>query len=354
MKKISIIIFLIALVGLFSCKKDETKAVISSNPVPPVLKLSVDSLVLSKTHADSTMITFHWSTANFGIALVVTYTVQVDKQGDNFKNALSIGTVSVADSFAIVAKDLNNMLLGMEFNSDLNPSAPMALEFRVQASVSAFTNPVNSAVVSKVVTPYFVKIVYPFLFVPGAYNGWNAGDSLTVIYSVKANGIYDGYIYFDSIGTGTNAGYKYTKDPQWATNWGDNGGTGTLVPGGGNIKPTTGPGYYHLTANTSALTHTFLLTTWSIYGSSTGNTDMAMTYDPVTRTLSVTQSLSAGTFVFRANNANTLFYSDPAGTGKLTQGDPSSLAGITVTAAGNYTVTLNFTGAVFRYSLKQN
>ncbi len=198
MKKLSIIIFLIALVGAFSCKKAE-KAEVSSSPIPPVLKLTTDSLALQKSYADS-MITFTWSTANFGIALVTTYTLQVDKKGDNFSNVLPIGSVLSATSLSVLTSVLDNQLLGLEFDPDLNPSAPMALEFRVMASVASSVTPVYSGTVSKGVTPYYVKIVYPFLFVPGAYNGWNAGDSTTVIYSAKSNHIYDGYIFFDSIG----------------------------------------------------------------------------------------------------------------------------------------------------------
>lgn len=349
MKKLSIIIFLIGLVGLFSCKKDETKAVIQS-PAAPVLNVAGgDTIMLKKTNAD-TLITYTWSAASFGLTLVTTYTIQVDKQGNNFKDPLAVGTVTSATSFSLLTSVLNNQLLGMEFNPDLNPSTPMALEFRVMASVSPNANPAYSPVVSKVMTPYYMKIVYPFLFVPGGYNGWNAGDSITVIYSAKSNNIYDGYIFFDSIGTGTNAGYKYSLDPQWTTNWGDNGGTGSLELNGNNIVPSTGPGYYHLTANINTLTHTYLLTTWSIYGTSTGNTDVAMTYDQVARTWSVTQNLSAGLVYFRANNSNTLAYSDPTASGALSPGT----SGITVSAAGNYTVTLNLSGAIFRYKLQKN
>jgi hypothetical protein len=78
-----------------------------------------------------------------------------------------------------------------------------------------------------------------------------------------------------------------------------------------------------------------------------------MVYDSVTNIWSVTQNLSAGTLVFRANNANTLFYSDPTGSGALSQGSTGT-AGIPVATAGNYTVTLNFGNAVFRYNLKMN
>jgi len=299
------------------------------------------------------MITYNWTPANFGVQLVLTYTVQVDKKGDNFQNAVSIGSVNSATSLSVKTSLVNNILLGLEFNPDLNPSTPVPVEFRVQAAYSSSSTPVSSTTIGKVMTPYYVKIVYPLIFVPGAYNGWNAGDSLTVIYSAKSNGIYDGYIFFDSIGTGTSAGYKYSMDPQWNTNYGDNGGTGSLEKNGNNIVPSTGPGYYHLTANLNTLTHTYLLTTWSVYGTASGGTDVAMTYNSTTRTWGVTLNLSAATFVFRANQSNTLFYSDPAGTGALTQG-ANGTAGITVPAAGNYTVTLNFTGAIFRYSLVKN
>jgi hypothetical protein len=351
MKKLSIIIFLIGLVGLFSCKKDETKAVIQS-PSAPVLNVAGgDTIALKKTNAD-TLITYTWSAASFGLTLVTTYTIQMDKQGNNFKDPLAVGTVTSATSFSLLTSALNNKLLGMEFNPDLNPSSPLALEFRVMASVSPNANPAYSPVVSKVMVPYYVKIVYPFLFVPGAYNGWNAGDSITVIYSAKSNNIYDGYIFFDSIGTGTNAGYKYSMDPKWTTNYGDNGADGTLELNGANIIPV-GAGYYHLTADLNTLTHTYLRTTWSVIGDATPggwNTDTDMAYDPIARTWKVTLDLTAANIKFRANHAWDLNYGDTGADGSLDMNGDN----IAVPVAGNYTVTLNLSGAIFRYNLKKN
>jgi hypothetical protein len=295
------------------------------------------------------MITYQWSSANFGISLVVTYTLQVDKKGDNFNNALAIGSVVGSTSLSVLTSVLNNQLLGLEFDPDLNPSTPMALEFRVMASVASSVPAVYSATISKVLTPYYVKIVYPLIFVPGNYQGWNPADSATVIFSAKSNNIYDGYVWM-----GVSAPqYKYCVGNSWTTNYGDNTGNGSLESGGSNIAPSTGPGYYHLHADLNAFTHSYLLTTWSIYGTATGNVDGEMAYDSVANIWSVTQNLSAGTLVFRANNANTLFYSDPTGSGALSQGSTGT-AGIPVATAGNYTVTLNFGNAVFRYNLKMN
>jgi hypothetical protein len=212
MKKLSIIIFLIAMVGLFSCKKAE-KSEVSSNPAPPVLKLTADSLALQKSYAD-TMITYQWSSANFGISLVVTYTLQVDKKGDNFNNPLAIGSAIGSTSLSVLTSVLNNQLLGLEFDPDLNPSAPMALEFRVMATVATSVPAVYSATISKVMTPYYVKIVYPLIFVPGNYQGWNPADSATVIFSANSNNIYDGYVWM-----GVSAPqYKYCVGNSWTTN----------------------------------------------------------------------------------------------------------------------------------------
>ena len=348
MKKLSIIIFLIGLVGLFSCKKYETKAVLQS-PAPPVLNLAAgDTVVLKITDADS-LITFTWSAADFGLQLVTTYNLQMDKQGNDFKDAVSIGTVTSAKSLTILTKDLNNKLLSMEFNPD--QPAPMALEFRVQATVSSNTDPVNSAAVKKVMTPYYVKIIYPLLFVPGNYQGWNPADSTTVVYSVKSNDQYEGYIWMSS----SAPAYKYCVGNSWTTNYGDDGQDGTLDLNSSSdivVSPPV-PGYYHLTANMVAKTHTYLRTEWSVIGDATPggwDTDTDMAYDSIAKTWNVTLNLTAANLKFRANHAWDLNYGDDGANGSL----DFNGANIAVPADGNYTVTLNLSGAIFRYNLKKN
>jgi hypothetical protein len=198
------------------------------------------------------------------------------------------------------------------------------------------------------VIPYYVKIVYPFLFVPGNYQGWNAGDSTTVIYSAKSNNIYDGYAWM-----GVSAPeYKYSEDPKWVTNYGDNGADGTLELNGSNIIPG-GPGYYHLTADLNTLTHTYLKTAWSVIGDATPggwNTDTDMAYDSIARTWSVTLALTTGGIKFRANHSWDLNYGDTGADGSLEPGGDN----IAVPEAGNFTVTLNLSGAIFRYKLQKN
>ena len=348
MKKLSIIIFLIGLVALFSCKKDEDKAILGS-PKAPVLNLVAgDTVVLKITDKDS-LIIYSWSASDFGLVLVTSYNVQVDKQGNDFKDAVSLGIVSNVTSLSILTSDLNNNLLSMEFNPD-QPD-PLALEFRVQATVSSTTAPSNSAAVKKVMTPYYVKIIYPLLFVPGNYQGWNAGDSITAIPSLKSNDKYDGYLWMSS----SALEFKYAVGGNWDLNYGDDGADGILEVNGANIIPGTGPGYYHLKVDISGTikTHIFLKTDWGLIGDATPggwDTDTPMVYDSIAKTWSVTLNLTAAKIKFRANQKWDLNYGDNGADGSLEEGG----ADIAVPADGNYTVTLNLSGAIFRYNLKKN
>jgi starch-binding outer membrane protein SusE/F len=203
--------------------------------------------------------------------------------------------------------------------------------------------------VKKVITPYYVKIIYPCLFVPGNYQGWNPADSSTSIPSVKANTSYEGYLWMSS----SALEYKYAVAGTWDLNYGDDGGTGTLVKNGANIKPGNSPGYYHLKVNLTSLTHSYLKTAWSVIGDATPggwNTDTDMAYDSIAKVWKVTVDLTAAKIKFRANHDWALNYGDTGAIGALVENGDN----IVVPAAGNYTVTLNLSGAIFRYNLKKN
>ena len=181
------------------------------------------------------------------------------------------------------------------------------------------------------------------LFVPGSYQGWNPTDSATIIKPKGAAGNYEGYIWFSE----NNTAFKYTQGPSWNTNWGDNGGNGTLEPDGANIIAGTA-GYYKLNVNLNTLTHTFLRTTWSVVGNSTAggwNTDTDMTWDPVNKVWTVTLNLTSGGIKFRANHAATLVYGDDLNDGSLDENGGT----IWVWTAGNYTITLDL--KIYSYTI---
>jgi len=347
MKKISILILALGLIAMFACKKDETKAQLSASPNASVLTVPGGSQMVLLKSDSAVALTYNWTAADFGQTLVTTYTVEMDLAGHNFSNPIPVVLVSNVLTGSINTYDLNQKVLPYEYDPK-NP-VPVNVEFRVSAIVNANVPALYSAVIAQTITPYYVKIVYPILFVPGNYQGWNPADSNTVVTSLTSNGKYEGYIWF-----GIDAClFKYTQGPSWTTNWGDNAGNGTLQLNGSNIVAGS-RGYYKLDVNLPALTHTFLLTTWTLIGDAASgwSTDIPMAYDTVAKTWSVTLNLSAAGLKFRANGTWDLNYGDDGtNTGKLLLGSANN---ITVPSAGNYTVTMNLSQPIYKYILKKN
>jgi starch-binding outer membrane protein SusE/F len=343
-----ILILLVSVITLFSCKKDETQMVISSNPALPAITNKTDGaiVVFDLAHANDT-ITYEWSLADFGFQAVATYTLQMDKKGNDFASPITLGTTTNAGKLYVITNDLNNKLLAVE----VNPEEPVAMqmEFRVKVSLAPNEAPYYSAILNQTMTPFFIPLVYPFIHVPGSYQGWDVANETTVIYSLKSDNKYEGYLWFGV----DNAEFKYTEGASWDVNWGDNGADGTLEAGGANILAGGLTGYYKLNVNLNDKTHTLLRTDWGLIGSATPggwDSDQNMTYNADTRTMVVTVDLTIGDIKFRANDGWDLNYGDDDANGKLDAGG----ANIAITEAGNYTVTLDLSHAVYKYKLKKN
>jgi len=343
MKKITILITAIGLLSLISCKKDETKTLLSTPTVSVLSAVGTSPVVFQKSDS-ATVITYNWTAAKFGPTVVITYTLEMAKDSTNFANPVSLGTTTNLLTLSVLLWDLNMKLQPLEF--DAKHPVPIHLDYRVKAVINNNVDPVYSPVVQQTITPFYVPVVYPLLFVPGSYQGWNAGDSSTTIASVTSSDKYEGYIWFPT----DAVAFKYDQGGSWTINWGDNGATGTLVPGGANI--IAGPrGYYKLNVDLGTLTHTFLRTAWSLIGDATPggwNTDTDMAYDTIAKVWTVTVDLTANNIKFRANHDWVVNYGDNApADGVLDFGG----ANIPVTAPGNYTVTLDLSHPVYKYQL---
>ena len=345
MKKLTIIILIIGLAGFYSCKKDETKATMKAG-VAAVLNLSPGTITLLKVNQDE-LIVYNWTAADYGVQVVRSYSLQVDRQGNNFKDAVTIGSANSVNTVSVLTSSLNAALLGME--ADPAVPDPLQVEFRVQTVVPVYGKDTTfSNVVAQTITPYYVLVTYPLLGVPGSYQGWNPADSSTVITSLKSNGKYEGYANFPDTGTQ----FKFTQGPSWDVNWGDDGADGTLNPGGANIVAKEA-GYYKLNVDLPGLTYTKLKTTWALIGDATPggwDNDTPMTYDATNNVWTVTVALTAASIKFRANGNWDLNYGDTGGNGSLDQGGDN----IAVPIAGNYIVELNLKGPIYKYKLIKN
>ena len=95
------------------------------------------------------------------------------------------------------------------------------------------------------------------------------------------------------------------------------------------------------------------MTDWGLIGSGTPggwDSDQNMTYDPVNDVWTITLDLITGDIKFRANDAWAINYGDPTGAGKLVQDGDN----IPISADGNYTITLDLSGAIYRYTVVEN
>lgn len=324
--KITALLFISSFL-LWSCEKEETKAVFQ-NGTAPTLSVSPTTAVLTKAAENNTAMTFTFTPASFGYKAAISYTLQFAKPGNNF---VTIGTIGFPDNNTtqtVTVKALNIAAL----NAGLDTLSSQALQVRLKADVGSGQTPVYSNVVALNIKPYSLNA---FLYVPGDYQGWNPGAAPKLI-SINSTGAFEGFV---NITAGTLA-FKFTSDPDWNhTNYGS-GGAGVLSTSGGDLTVPSA-GYYLFKPNLNNLTWTATRTTWSIIGDGAAgwSTDVQMTYDAVNKVWKVTTNLTNGAEIkFRANNDWAVNFGDDGANGSLEYGGANIRVSV---PSGSHTVTLN-------------
>lgn len=356
MKKVTIIIMAILGVIYFqSCEKDKEGPFLSDSPTGPVLSsaLAGGSQVLLEDNENDTLAVFTWQAADYGFAAAATYFFQLDFAGNNFADALSLlNTNGLRAAFTVGS--INGTLMAM----GASPEEPEDMEARIMAVLHDDIDTLYSNTINFTLTPFEKVIIYPRLFVPGDHNGWNAGDSSTVIWSAGFNDKYEGYI--NTIGS--PSGFKLLKVPAWEEDntIGDpdaSGTSGTLQIGswgGNNIVINTPAGLHRIKADLGAETYSILRTEWGIIGGAVPpydwSVDVDMTYNAVDNVLEVTLDLQQGDFKFRANDGWDLNFGDDELDGIVNPGGSN----IPIPEAGNYTITLDLSQAIYTYTVVKN
>jgi len=156
---------------------------------------------------------------------------------------------------------------------------------------------------------------YTKIYVPGAYQGWNAGNTNTSLSSMTNNKIYEGHVYFPE----DNSPFLFTRVPSFSLRLGDNGADGTLEMNGDTIYAGVA-GLYFIHVDLNNNTYTMERRTWSIAGTATGGSDLDMTWNDDVKALEVNADLTAGQFNFRSNHDGLVNLGDNLANGILTQG----------------------------------
>jgi hypothetical protein len=326
---------LTALAALSSCEKDEIKTVAVQGSVP-VLTVSQPALVLTNENAAKEAVQFSWTPVDYGYQSVVNYTIQLDKKGKNFQKPAEIAGGNLLKK-ALTTSELNSLLIN---KLKLTAGQLSVIEARVVSSLGASAQRMDaaSAVSAMKVTPYFVVIVYPSIYVPGSHQGW-APDKAPRLVSVKDDKMYEGYVYFPD----ASNEFKFTNAPNW--NEGDYGSAGPGKLGKGDNLKVAGAGYYLLKADLTALTWSSLKTIWGVIGSATKggwDADQDMLFDPKDGAWKAELALKAGEIKFRANDDWAIAYGDGNADGIPDTADNNN---IKIDADGTYIVTLNLGNA---------
>ena len=327
------LLVILASVIVISCKKDEIQTVLQKG-VPGALSITAAAPVLAPANASDTIETFTWTPSQYGFSAAVKYSLYIAKAGTNFATPKIIDLGAVT-SRKFTVGELNQIAL----LQGIPAGSGGQLEAKVRSSITDSIPAVFSNTISISLTPYQVIIVYPSLWVPGDYQGWDP-PSAPRISSKNSDGNYEGFVNI----TAGSLQFKINNAPDWNhVNYGDGGG-GTLSTSGGNLTVPT-VGYYYITASTNSLTWKATKKTWALIGngpvaSNNWSNDVPMTYNAATGKWTVTTTFVAGEFKFRANSD----WSDPKnnfGDNTPADGVPDYNGNNIQVTAGTHTVILD-------------
>lgn len=320
-----------------SCKKDETKAVISSNPTGGTLSASATTVSLSKTTLTSNAVTFSSTNPNFGYSAGVTSTLQIAAKGTNFASPKEVVLSGKNVSQSYTVQDFNAVLLAFNMATGVSGQVEVRMKYTpTSTSTTTVTPVVYSNVLTITATPFALA---SYLYVPGAYQNWTPATADSLV-SPTSNGVYTGFVYFSS-----DKSFKITPAKNWNASYGD-AGSGTIsLSASGNLS-APGAGMYQLTVNTTkgTISYVYYGNNWSVIGDAAQgwSTDVATTFNSSANTFTTTTSLLAsGGYKFRADNNWTLSLGDVSPvTGQLTSNNGANIA--PPATAGKYLITLNF------------
>lgn len=342
----------LAAISLSACKKDEVQATLTPTNPDVTLTASATNVVLQSVNGTQTAVTYTWTPIklNWGgtesntYLPTVTYSLQFDKKGNNFAKPVSVDA-GAGPTKAVTVASLNGTLISL----GMAPEVAADLEVRLKATYANNIAPLYSPTVAITVTPYSTE-----LYVSSSYLNNNLATAPKLLEIDGSPRQYQGYIYFGGTTASTfkvtntraGSGSFYGNSSTSAVTVGAAGRatTGTLQTPGSNF--TIAPGFYLVKVNLADMTWSITPYTWAIIGAATPggwDADTPMTYDATANAWTVTTTLKAGEFKFRANGN----WDISLGNTKPASSYLTSNAGDNLTSPGDgtYTVSLNLTDA---------
>ena len=251
---------LIAFIGVLavSCNADdvENRTILEAVSVPEITSPATGKVfVLDANKPSEEVAKFSWSAAAYSTAVVIKYSLLIDKKGGDFKTAKTLATTTNVAEVAVLAKDLNQAAI------DLGAQTEVASMFdvKITSNVSGGFVQEGTKVITISVTPYTGRVDYNFtewyLVGDATVSGWDNNKGNQILFRSPKNSNeykFTGFFkkgYFKTI---SNLG-------NWAPMYGGSGGT--LVYRGTEAAPDpasieiTADGYYTFVMDVEKLTY---------------------------------------------------------------------------------------------------
>jgi hypothetical protein len=252
---LSSLVGLCSLLFVFSaCEKDETKVTLAP-ATSPTLTASTNTVVLVQGRSSTPAVTytwapvgsFNWSNAEYPYSPAVTYSFQVDKQGNNFATPVTLDA-GAGPNTVVTYGQLNAALTSL----GLTPGVATPVEVRLRTTYAA-NSPLYTPAVPLTATSFECKAplvdgVWSIIGPAGV--DWNTDIMLT----------YDCDLQAYTITRPLKAGeFKFRQNRAWTFDYGGGArnasGTGALLRGGANIVVPEA-GTYTIVFNLNTLTYT--------------------------------------------------------------------------------------------------
>ncbi len=243
---------------LTSCEKDEVRATLTPTTAT-TLSASAANVVLQQTNSEQTAVTFSWTPVTYAwsnneqtaVTPVVTYALEIDKQGNNFAKpaVIDMGT-GTSSTKAVLVKDLNSSLNSL----GLAPGVATPLEARLKSYVAA-----NSSQYSPTIA--LTATSYKMCVAPNT-NRWSIIGPAGVDWSTDVALAYDCDTRTYRTTRSLNAGeFKFRLNSDWATNYGStatrsSAGTAPLDTSPNNNITVPTAGTYTIILDLNAMTYT--------------------------------------------------------------------------------------------------
>ena len=161
-----------------SCTKDEPVNITMGEPV--AISTSTDNIVLSQKNDASVAVSINWTPgSNQGTGSSISYTLDVDQDGNNFANAKSYNMGKAVYRKDFTVSELNDLLLNFW---GVQPGTAVTLEARITAQIAGGTVADDVTEASKfTVTPYEPVSSTLYFIGDASPNGLDVNNAIALI-----------------------------------------------------------------------------------------------------------------------------------------------------------------------------